>query len=662
MFPADAPLADVVFQRTYARKKADGNMEQWNETVERCVDGNLALVDPQFIEPGERERLIRLIGRTAMLPAGRHLWVSGVPGKQYVSNCFVAGWDSLADHLCFTFESLMVGGGVGANYSAYNTRKVAPLLHRVALRFVCDPTERIESCTRWGVEDDMPQFGHLLQGEQMDDPPLTYFHTIADSREGWVEALRLLVLWAQQSSVTLVFDVSRIRPAGSPIRGFGGTAAGPICLMNMLLDMNRIFRRTEGHQPTPLDLMEMDHAIASCVVAGNVRRSARMAILHWADPHIFDFLECKIDPSKHWSTNISVEIDDSFFAALGNGDSAAQQVFDEVVDGMLLNGEPGFFNSSLASVGERSHVAATNPCGEIPLEPYESCLLGHVNLGSGDPAEIRESFRLMTRFLVRATFATKHNHKQRDIVAKNRRIGVGFLGLQEWLARKGIKMSHASESGLFRTYLGEWKLIVQHTARIYSLELGIPTPIKTTTVAPTGSIAHLAGTSAGMEAIKAKYFVRRVRYAASDSEVQRLSEQGIVFETDLYTEGTVVACFPCKDPLLDRVDPALVEEAGAISPSVLMDLQSVIQRYYADNAISHTITVAPGQYTTKELGSMLRYRLPHLKGLTIFPSGTRPQQPITAVTQEEYEALVKGDSIDMDDAELACSTGGCPIR
>src|SRR5207244_2568721 len=142
--------------------------------------------------------------------------------------------------------------------------------------------------------------------------------------------------------------------------------------------------------------------------------------------------------TKHWTTNISVEVDDEFFEAVSNRDPHANAVLDQTIRGMLRNGEPGFYNSSLASKHERGDVRATNPCEEIPLEEWEACILGHVNLARGTAQERDEAFHLMARFLVRATFAPKSDPKQEEVVSRNRRIGVGFFGLQEWMAQRGL--------------------------------------------------------------------------------------------------------------------------------------------------------------------------------------------------------------------------------
>ena len=112
------PLGRDVFARTYARRKPDGTSETWADTVARVVAGNVALVDEEHLLPHEAERRTDLFTTFAMLPGGRHLWVSGVPGSPWLYNCHRAGWGPhLAAHFCFPFSELMKGGGVGANYS-----------------------------------------------------------------------------------------------------------------------------------------------------------------------------------------------------------------------------------------------------------------------------------------------------------------------------------------------------------------------------------------------------------------------------------------------------------------------------------------------------------------------------------------------------------------
>lgn len=655
-----APLGRLVFERTYSRTLPDGSKEDWNQMVQRVVDGNLSLVSPAFIEPTERERLLYLITNRIAMPGGRHLWASGT-NSMALQNCFRAGWSTgFKGHAGFTFDQLMKGGGVGANYSSSYFEKMPRFLSRIQPRFICSPEH--------------PDYDKIVALSLLDTAPDDPFPTvriiIADSREGWVHSLETLI-WHSISSVpvTLLFDVSEVREEGAPIRGFGGTAAGPMPLMLMLLAVAELCKEQRAQQcdicrrnnirVCPLFAMAVDHEIATCVVAGNVRRSARMSIVHWLDPHIFEFISCKTDPTKHWSTNISVEIDADYFDAIERGDKHANAVLDAVVKGMLTNGEPGFYNSELASKGESGDVRATNPCGELALEEWESCILGHVNLARGTDEERDEAFRLMARFLYRTTFAPIQDQKQREVVLRNRRIGVGFFGLQEWMASLGLSYAGPGEDMRELAWrLTKFDRIVVDSATTYANDMGTPVPVKFTTVAPTGTIAKLCGTTEGVQSIYARHFVRRVRYAASDPGIPAEWPS----EPCQYTPNTTVVSVPCEDPVVTRAgaNAHLLVDAAELSSLDALRLQYVIQDRYADNAISHTINLPQGT-DPETLRAELVAFLPKLKGTTVMVDATRPQQPYERITEEEFKALALQGFESNQSEEDACQ-GSCPIR
>lgn len=638
------PLGPQVFDRTYARRKWDGTQEQWDEVVHRVVEGNLALVDTRHHLPGEADELLSLIGSGAMLPAGRHLWVSGVAGRQFLFNCHRAGWTwgDLADHFCFTFDELMKGGGVGANYSDCYLERTPLIAHDVDVRVVVDPL-------------------HPNAHEVVTAPANATPIPVEDSREGWVDALRrVLDSAAGKAPPELTLDVSGIRPRGAEIRGFGGTAAGPGPLVDMLLDIAAVLSLAVGRKLNTAEAMLIDHYIARAVVAGNVRRSARMAIKHWADEDVFDFIECKEVDGEHWSTNISVEVDDEFFEALDDDDSHAWDVLYRVAEGMLRNGEPGFFNSSMASVGELEDVRCTNPCGEIALEEWENCNLGHVNLAV--PGDKPERFELMARFLLRATFGDIGSPLQREVVARNRRIGVGFFGYQTWLADTFHSRWSNPDISAFHS-LKRYRLKATDEARRYAHELRVPAPIKNTTIAPTGTIAKLTGDTEGMQATYARHFLRAVRYAEDDPRLPELEgDPALVrMEKDLYSDNTRVVYFNARDPQLDQLGKFayLIEDQAEIELQDALEHQAELQHHYADNAISFTINVRPGEYEVEELMDLLRRYLPRLKGTTLMVDESRAQAPYTRLTEEEYRAHGYGDvSQALDD----CATGACPVK
>jgi ribonucleoside-triphosphate reductase len=645
-----APLGSLVFQRTYSRTRPDGLKETWDQMVQRVVDGNLSLVSPAFIEESERARLIYLISNRIALPAGRHLWASGTTSMA-LQNCFRAGQkNGFQSHCAFTFDQLMKGGGVGANYSTSYFSKMPRFLSRVVPTFICDSSH----------PDYQEMVDLSLFDIRIDDPYINNRIVVEDSREGWVNALETLI-WHCINSVplTLIYDVSKVRCKGSPIRGFGGTAAGPMPLMLMLIEVAKLLNNQRGKRPTPLFAMNVDHEIAKCVVAGNVRRSARMSIVHWNDPEIFEFINCKTDPLHHWSTNISVEIDDSFFDALDENDSHAHAVMNAVIKGMLTNGEPGFYNSSQASKGELGDVRATNPCGELALEEWESCILGHVNLAKGTEEEKAEAFRLMARFLYRTTFAKIQDPKQREVVERNRRIGVGFFGLQEWMATLGLSYSGPAEDMRDLAWrLTKFKKIVVDAATQYANSMGTPVPIKFTTVAPTGTIAKLAGTTEGMQSIYAKHFVRRVRYADDDPGIPAQWPA----EPCLYNKNTTVVSIPCEDPVVTRVgeNAHLIVDAASLSVDDSLRLQYVIQSRYADNSISHTINLPQGTDPNVLKDALLQY-LPKLKGTTVMVDATRPQQPYERISESDFQILSLRGYESTQNEEDSCQ-GSCPVK
>lgn len=667
----------LVYERTYARVKPNGEKEQWPETVERVVDGNLALVDEQYQLENEREDLIRLMTDFKILPAGRHLWASGVKNAQHLFNCWVSGWtEKPSDHFEFTFMRLMEGGGVGANYSNRFLQHFPLIQHSLQVEIVCDPEHPdYETLKAEGVLSTL--YDYEWEGA----------YPIEDSREGWAAALvDLIDTHYREDTVHFnrVYDVSRIRHAGARLKTFGGRASGPLPLAHMLIEVSKILSDKHGHRLDGMSAMEMDHEIAKCVVAGGVRRSARMAMMHWADEQITDFIYCKSESGKHWTTNISVEVGDFFWTRLRDLDKTvgrvqAELVLEKLSEGAVRNGEPGMWDSSLSNVGEPNEVVCTNPCGEITLEPWEPCNLGHVNLaafvdeyGNESLYEVYKAHKLMTRFLIRATFAAVGDEKSREVLDRNRRIGVGHLGVASYLAMTGRKYSDAPADPEFKAKLRSWAAAVDDEAVRFCHQLRIPVPVKKRTVAPTGTIAKMPGVSEGIHPIFSRYFNRRIRFNKRGddlAQVDELREQGFHVEDDLYAPDTLVVTIPTKDTLVAAVEAIygperaeeLVQSADELSLNELLAFQAMYQTCWADNAVSFTANVDPDKYTAKDVSDQLVRFAGLIKGATVFPESSMPQSPYERITKEQYEssqAKAVSDGVDEE-----CANGGaCPIR
>jgi ribonucleoside-triphosphate reductase (thioredoxin) len=649
-------LGKAVYERTYSRIKPNGEKESWPETVLRVVNGNCNLVSDQYIEEQEREKLFDLIYHFKAIPAGRSLWVSGVPGRQFLFNCHNSSWtDDVTEHFTFLFDELCKGGGVGSNYSNRYIERYEPVQNQLALHIVCAKNH-----------PDYLSFQDQLSTQYSAD--WTGSISVEDSREGWVAALKVLLqtFWSEKAETgELIFDVSNIRPKGSRIKGFGGIASGPVPFIVMLREVAALLNSKYTKKLSSLDFMQVDHLIASCVISGNVRRSARMSMKSWKDPDVIDFINCKLDLTSHWTTNISVEIDDEFFKAWKKGNKHAKLVFNKAVEAMMTRGEPGFWNRSMAQVGETEPdlIESTNPCGEIALQGFENCNLGHVNLaGFTDDQERQEAFRLMARFLIRNTFGDILNSKQQEVVKKNRRIGVGFFGYQTWLVQNSIKYSESHHNQFVIQALKKYYEVVRSAAREYAFQLRIPEPIKVTTIAPTGTIALLPGETTGLQPIYARYGIRRIRYADNDEKLAEYAADDI--EQDMYSPSTKVVKFYYKDRLVEIAEQLnldiedMVEQQNEIHLADMLSVQAMVQDVYADNAVSFTANIQPNVLTKKEVKGILMSYLPRLKGTTIMIDESRPQAPYELVDRSEFE---KHHGM-IGHGNLDCASGACPVK
>jgi ribonucleoside-triphosphate reductase len=648
------PNGEAVFSRTYARPKGDRS-ETWAECVHRVVGGNISLVDREHLAAAESSHLAQAVHNMGLLPAGRHLWSSNADTpRQYLMNCHRAGWgENLADHFCFTFDQLMTGGGVGANFSNSYLETLPMPAGWVECHIVCSPSH-----------PDLDEFARHLS------PSLSGVavspHRIDDSREGWVDALRQVLDLSQSGGGKLVLDVSDVRPRGSIIAGFGGVASGPGVLVELLVNATEVINECVGRPLTSLDAMAIDHEIAACVVAGGVRRSARMSQKSARDSDVLDFVTSKLDdPTAGWTSNISLEIDDLWIEQLHHGQPQATAVFTAAVQGMLQNGEPGFYHSDNASQGETGDVRATNPCGEQPLEDWEACCLGHINLAyyGTDLDGAIEAAKLMTRFLIRATNAQLDDPKQRAIVNQNRRIGVGLTGVQEWAAAHGVRWSDIPESSELRFFLEQLAIAVDVEADYYSEELGINRPIKTRTIAPTGTVSKLAGVSEGIHPIYARHFLQRMRYRSDDPKIEEHRAKGRLIEDDIYAADTKVVTIPTRHTILDDYDSDLIESVDEISVDDQLAGQAFFQKYWSDNAVSFTANIDPDT-PHSELARALQAWLPHLKGTTVFTDKSRPLAPYERIPDGVYETIagVLGAHNEVGETLDECSSGACPIR
>jgi len=665
--PTWGPIGKAVYERTYKRDN-----ETWAATVKRVVLGNLGFAPDSAALEGEAEELFRLIYNFRAIPAGRHLWTTGTVASRLNRNCWVSGWSKkLGSHYRFSASRLFEGGGVGSNYS-HDLLSITPeIVSHLQVLLTCDESHKDYSLvkeasgSRFIAYNDSLHLNHAV---------------VEDTREGWVDLwVALIDAATAPADQTVVVDVSSLRAYGEPLKTFGGRASGPAPLAASVGKITDLLNGIADEQRHigGVEAMLLDHYIAESIVAGGARRSARMSLMHWTDPDIFEFIDCKRDPMEHWTTNISVEVDSGFVEAVESGDARANSILDRVVEGMIQSGEPGFINSELHSIGEYGPIRMVNPCGEASLyadtsedgdAAGESCNLGSVNLAAfgHDVDGATRAFELMARFLYRATLNPHIDPSASRIENANRRIGTGFFGLQGWAAEHGVRLSDLPHSTLLVGRLNEYRQATRRAADALADELGKPRPVKVTAVAPTGTIAQMSGATPGVHPVFAKHFVRRVRFADSDPGLAAVLAEGHNSVPDVYAANTTVVEFLLRDAILDRYSADLIEDVSELSIEDYVNLVACIQQSFCGGsdgqAVSATATI-PADISPARLRDAVLDGLPRLKGLTVFPEISRPLSPYERLTEEEYLARVELEGTNTGDSnDGGCAGGACPVR
>lgn len=707
--PAWGTLGWITYKRTYARWIEEENRhEEFHETLKRVVEGNINL-DPRLKDKPskkvlkelqkEAEELFLTFYSLQALPPGRGLWISGTPFAERtgdaLNNCwFISvypqkyGDSKIVPHYArkedvlvsmpfsFLFDQSMKGGGVGFSVAKQNVNRIPAVSKAVNLQIVTSADN--EDKDRLGVDGFEAKEGN-------------YVFEVPDSREGWVEALALVIdAHFHNLDTNITIDVSKVRPEGARIKGFGGVASGAKPLVELLKFVNNLLNGAEGTRLTSVQATDIMNYIGKTVVAGNVRRSAEIAL---GDAEDMDFRLMKQDTEKlyshRWASNNTVLISEGF------------DDYGPIAEAVGVNGEPGIGNLHLARNYGRivdgfnpeadPDVDGLNPCGEITLANGENC-----NLAEAFPYMIEKQngnfkaiYRLLTRYAKRVTFANYDWEVTRKIVEKNRRIGVSMSGIQDWIlnsfdrpAVTGWDYGVLGDGTPYKKPIYNQELIkvldemyyyVDDADAEYSKELGCNKSLKKTTVKPSGTIALLPGVSPGVHWNYAKTYIRRIRFQGSDPLLDLLRMGGYHIEDDVYSANTKVVEF------YDRArsaDSKYFLDAGTVSIEEQFAVQALIQRYWADNSVSCTITFKEEEKA--KIATLLKAYKNGIKSTSLLPYTGHgyeqaPYEPITEEAYENFMKPIKGtpevlattlftdanvELVGADD----CATGACPIK
>ena len=641
-------LGEITFIRTYSRVKEDGSKERWYEVCRRVIEGMYSVQknwakenrlpwNDNKAQKSAQEAFERMFN-LKWTPPGRGLWAFGTPmtmerrNSASLQNCAMVSTRDIDRNdpgalFAWVMDALMLGIGVGFDTVGQDKKLM-----------IYTPTE----------------------------PASTY--VVPDTREGWVEATRLLInSFLRPNQNIQEFDYSQVRPAGAPIKGFGGVASGPEPLIALHERIRSVIGGRAGEAFDSRAIVDIINLIGTCVVAGNVRRSATLAL---GGPNDDDFINLK--NQERFPERNSYDPENPGWAWMSNNSISATvgMDYEKYVDRIVDNGEPGFIWLDVArnygrladpADGKDYRVMGFNPCAEQPLESYELCTLVEVHLNRH---ESKEDFLRTLKFAYlygkTVTLLPTHWPTTNGIMQRNRRIGTSLTGIASFADTKGLPA--------VREWMDEGYDKIRHYDRKYSEWLCVRESVRVTTVKPSGSVSILSGATPGVHwGPGGKFFMRAIRFGATDPMVHLFRAAGYKIEDDLVSANTVVVYFPVKTehPRSEK-DVTLFEKIA---------LAATAQKYWSDNGVSVTLSFDK-EKEAKHVAPALHMYEGQLKAVSFLSMGNNvyPQQPYTQITEEEYNSYIGQikqinwaaiyDGVDNLEAlgEAYCTTDYCEIK
>ena len=563
-FRDSAPSADVVFYRTYSRRNSKGNRENYAEMVERVIDD---IVDLGELG-AEDDALVRTMAEQQhALPSGRWLWVGGTKwikdpknfsGAYNCTNTTVNSPEAFG----LMMELAMMGSGTGAILEKEQVAKLPKIYRAITIK------EITEVGTEAGGRD------RTTVGFIDND----CYIEVGDSRQGWVDAYQAIIDLAMSkgADLNLIVDLTQVRPAGSRLKGFGGTA-NPVKLPTLFRKVTELLAEAKGRQLTPVECCLLIDEAAACIVAGNIRRSAGMRQFSSDDQ---EAAVAKLglytqDAEGNWKVDTKKEnlrmanhtrcfhtkptlqeVKDAVTLQVQSGEGAIQYVPEAIARsnadllgcswskgkflGLYTNDKDKareFLRDLAPSIDERelNHRMmryGLNPCGEILGEDFH-CNLAEIHLNTLDVNDDQmqdDAFRAGALEVAALLFHQFKDERYQYSRSIDPIVGVSFTGLFDFLVLKfGTSWLSWMFAGRPKADEGEydyaaaeakllkrWRAVVEETVREFCAVRGLRVPNRTTTVQPAGTKSLLTGASSGWHPPKAQRFIRRITLGAHD--------------------------------------------------------------------------------------------------------------------------------------------------
>ena len=641
-------LGEITFIRTYSRMKEDGTKERWHEVCKRVIEGMYSVQknhakdnrlpwNDNKSQKSAQEAYDRMFN-LKWTPPGRGLWAFGTPmtmekrNSASLQNCAMVSTRDIDRNdpgalFAWVMDALMLGIGVGFDTVGQDKEIL-----------INAPTE-----------------------------PENVWE-IPDTREGWVDSVRMLLnSYLRPNQAIQKFNYDLIRPLGAPIKGFGGVASGPAPLIALHNKIDAVIGGRAGEKLDSRAIVDIVNLIGTCVVSGNVRRSATLALGLPEDKDFINLKNAEVFPDRN-----SFDSENPGWAWMSNNSIAAEvgTKYEDYVNLIADNGEPGFIWLDVARDYGRladpadykdSRVMGFNPCAEQPLESYELCTLVEVHLNRHeDKEDFLRTLKFAYLYGKTVTLMPTHWQTTNGIMQRNRRIGTSLTGIASFADTKGMPV--------IREWMDEGYKKIRAYDHSYSEWLCVRESIRVTTVKPSGSVSLLSGATPGVHwGPGGAFYLRAIRFGNTDPMLHLFKAAGYKIEADLVSANTSVVYFPvASGHLRSEKDVSLFEKIG---------LAATAQKYWSDNGVSVTLSFDK-ESESKHIAPALHMYEGQLKAVSFLPMGnkTYPQQPYSQITKEEYNSYVGTigkidwsaiydgkDNLDAE-SEKYCSTDACEIK
>jgi ribonucleoside-triphosphate reductase len=612
-------LADITVFNKYARfSPAVNRRENWNEIVTR--NANMHKSKYPWMANEIDAIYTKFVHTKKVLPSMRSLQFGGRPILMAENRIFNCAYAPAESPKFFSELMFLLLGGTGMGYSVQRRHT-----------------------------DKLPKIKTPESDEE-------YKYQVQDSIVGWSDAVKVVCKAFFNAGTLPVFDYRDIREKGAELITTGGQAPGPEPLRICVNSLIKLLRSAVGRKLEPIEVHDMSCIIADAVLAGGIRRAAMISLFDRDDEAM---LSCK---SGEWWKNTPARARANNSAVLPRGEVTELEFYElmqRVEDSGC--GEPGVYWTNNKDWG-------TNPCCEIALRPYQMCNLTEINAGAIHSQREFNEAASAAAFIgtLQAGYTDFHylNPKWRQACEKEALLGVSMTGIASGTV-EGLDMEWASQC-------------VVDTNREVAAKLGINPAARSTCVKPAGTTSLVLGTSSGIHAWHAPYYIRRMRAGKDEALAQYMmvAAPGLV-EQDVTKESQVVLSFPQKAP-----DGATVRTEPMMS--LLERVKNVSIKWVANghtsgtnqHNVSCTISVKDNEW--EDISIWMWENRSFYNGISVLPyygAEAYPQLPFEDITKEQYELMlpmlqgidigkvfeVDGNSIDLK-AELACSgADGCAI-